>query len=93
MEDTVIIEKIKIRMVYIFCFIAMITFFISFFFQSETIKIILLLIGTAIFILSVVSNYKYIRCNNCGSVIWVRGLIFKGEPNFCKDCGFKILYK
>lgn len=93
MEDIVIIEKRKIRMVYIFWFIAICTLFISFFFQSETIKVILLLTGTAIFILSVVSNYKYIRCENCGSVIWLRSLTLEGGPNFCKDCGCKILYK
>lgn len=93
LNDDVKIEKIKIRMVYILWLVAMITFLVASCMQSDTSKLILLLVGIAIFILSIVINYKYIRCTNCDSVIWSRDLKFDGGPGFCKSCGSKIIYK
>ena len=93
MNNDVEIKKIKIRMIYILWLLAMSIFLVASCMQSDMTKLILLLVGIAIFIVSVLINYKHIRCTNCDTIIWLRDLKFDSGPDFCKNCGSKIIYK
>lgn len=93
MINEVIIEKRKIRIVYILWTLVMVTLCMTYFMQKDTSKILCLMIAAALFITMITVNVRGIKCTDRNSVIWIRNFTFADGPGFCKNCGAKFIYE
>jgi len=80
-----IIDKRKLKLVYILFIISAIMFITTPFYHA------LLIPAVILFTMHIYVTIKYIKCSNCESVIFFRN--FNKGLEYCKYCGARIEFK